>query len=106
MVVPLYKRRRSRISQDREKVNIDLKQIKNAPFEKAHFQVKYTCNKETEATKKRERKSMSIVTIKKSIAKYLEKHGAELICSLAMLGGSTDSFQTYLENYLCVRKQA
>lgn len=48
---------------------------------------------------------MSIVTIKKNIVKYLERHGAELICSLAMLGDNTDSFGTYLENYLCMREQ-
>ncbi|MCI9438927.1 MAG: hypothetical protein HFH85_17600 [Lachnospiraceae bacterium] len=49
---------------------------------------------------------MSIVKIKKSIAKYLERHGAELICSLAMLDGNADSFGAYLEDYLCVRGQA
>ena len=49
---------------------------------------------------------MSIGRIKKSIAKYLERHGAELICSLAMLDGNMDSFGAYLEDYICVSRQA
>mgnify|MGYP001129349290 CR=1 FL=1 len=49
---------------------------------------------------------MSIVTIKKNIVRYLERHGAELICSLATLGDNRDSFGAYLEDYLCVREQA
>ena len=49
---------------------------------------------------------MSIIRIKKSIARYLERHGAELICSLAMLESSRDSFEAYLEDYICVSRQA
>ena len=49
---------------------------------------------------------MSIVAIRKNIKKYLERHGAELICSLAMLDGNMDSFGAYLEDYICVSRQA
>lgn len=49
---------------------------------------------------------MSIVTIKKNIVRYLQRHGAELICSLSMMGDNMDSFGTYLENYLYVREHA
>lgn len=46
---------------------------------------------------------MSMVTIRKYIKRYLERHGAELICSLAMLDDNMDSFGAYLENYLCAK---
>lgn len=49
---------------------------------------------------------MSIVTIRKHIKKYLERHGAALICSLAMLDDNVDSFGAYFENYLCAKGQA
>lgn len=49
---------------------------------------------------------MSIVTIRKNIKKYLERHGVELICSLAMLDSNMDSFGSYLENYLCAKGRA
>ena len=54
----------------------------------------------------KEEKIMSIVRIKKSIARYMERHGAELICSLAMLDGNMDFLGAYLEDYLCASRQA
>jgi hypothetical protein len=47
---------------------------------------------------------MSIITLKRNIEKYFEKHGAEIICSLAALNGNSSAFESYLEDYLLYRE--
>ena len=39
---------------------------------------------------------MSIVVLKKHIAKYFEKHGAEIMCSLSVLDDKSNAYQNYL----------
>lgn len=43
---------------------------------------------------------MSIVVLKSNIAKYFEKHGAEIMCSLALLDDNSNA----VENYLLLKK--
>ncbi len=43
---------------------------------------------------------MSIVVLKRNIAKYFEKHGAEIMCSLAL----SDDNSNAVENYLLLKK--
>ncbi len=43
---------------------------------------------------------MSIVVLKKNIAKYFEKHGAEIMCNLALLDDNSNA----VENYLLLKK--
>ncbi len=43
---------------------------------------------------------MSIVVLKRNIAKYFEKHGAEIMCSLAMMDDNSNAY----ENYLLLKK--
>lgn len=47
---------------------------------------------------------MSIITLKKSIEKYFEAHGAEILCGLAVLDGNANAFESYLDGYLLLRE--
>ena len=38
---------------------------------------------------------MSIVVLKRNIAKYFEKHGVDILCSLAVLDENSNAYENY-----------